>query len=156
MHSVQQNVGAPCEHTSDWVQDCSISIANAPGILQSCTKPSIHVTKNTHSRRSAHNLGASELCYTVFRCRSRIYAETKISIVPTLWPNGASPSVLTMLFWCKILCPIGACFRIGNYTFIGVDNGLSAVVYQDIVWTKHGLLLLNPSKYASMKLVKIH
>ena len=43
-------------------------------------------------------------------------------------------------------------FPNGNYTIIGLDNGLSAVVYQDIVWTKHGLLLFNPSKYASMKL----
>ena len=43
-------------------------------------------------------------------------------------------------------------FPNGNYTIIGLDNGLSAVVYQDIVWTKQGLLLLNPSKYASVKL----
>ena len=30
------------EHSDDLVQDCSISIANALEILQSCTKPSMH------------------------------------------------------------------------------------------------------------------
>ena len=39
----------------------------------------------------------------------------------------------------KHIVPDWRMFPNGNYTIIGLDNGLSAVVYQDIVWTKHGL-----------------
>ena len=161
-------VNAQKENIYGLMQDCSISIANAMEILQSCTKPSIWKLNLPILCVKVMNDDIEFLCTKNQQCeydpdgssslwRHQVWIYTCAESAQ--WPLYLAPkhqlALLTYITGEKVDFPNdshllthwgGETYLYASPTLpiIGSDNGLSPGRHQAIIWTNAGILLIGP------------